>query len=432
MENPETTNYILSPYLLIETEKSSPGQFKLLNSLSGKAYQVRESVVQILRYLNIPRTLDAIAAHFDQHAREELGQVIGYFTEKGIVFKSDILAEQLTLLTSLKQTLFGLNDRLSDSFANLCFIGIPFGGGNPKSVGSAYFPEKVREYTNKYSLTLGPEQARTMNLEAVGISPGKTDIPDLLEKDLIKDLGNLFVSIHESKAFIYQKIEQIAYRVFKEGNVPFFLGGDHSITYPVIKAATDVYDNIYVVQLDAHTDTYASKYDQLNHREKVHHHGNFAARSMQLPNVKGFYQLGIRGVFNLLGNRRDPKQHIFWCAELKETLLHGCGLPEVPEGANVYLTVDIDVLDPNSAPGTATPVANGLYLAELIQLLNGMLAGRRIIGADLVEVNPELDEGELTMQTSVELILNMLGLFPLTAKQPDAAAADQELEVATH
>ncbi|MFM9948177.1 MAG: arginase family protein [Saprospiraceae bacterium] len=407
------TNFVISPYLIIEREKGTDPIHKLYNTLSGKAFQVKETAMNILRFLEIPKTFEGIIAAFPQYPAEDLKQALSSFVNRGLVFQNDILEDQLVLLTRLKHSLFGLNDEINPDFANLCFVGIPYGGGNPKSIGCAYFPEKIREYANGYKLELNSQRLDNYCLEAVGINSEQSAFSELLQKDLIKDMGNLFVSIHESKSYIYRKIEKVAFQIFKQGNIPFFLGGDHSVTYPIVKAASAVFDELYLVHMDAHTDTYSSKYDSLQHPEKVHHHGNFASRCLEISNVKGVYQMGIRGIFNLMGRPYNTKQHIFWCSELKRAIQDKLEMPFIPEDASVYLTIDIDVLDPVVAPATATPVANGLHLSELIQLLQLVLSDRRIIGVDLVEVNPDMDNQDRTMQTSIELILNVINLFTL-------------------
>ncbi|MDZ4703039.1 MAG: arginase family protein [Saprospiraceae bacterium] len=426
MENNKViTNYIISPYLLIEREKGEDAAHKLYNTLSGKVFQVKETAMSILRFLEIPKTFEGLMAAFPQYPTGDLQQALSSFVSRGLVFQNDILEDQLVILTRLKHTLFGLNDETNPHFANLCFVGIPYGGGNPKSVGCAHFSEKLREYTNEYKLHLDAASAGNYSLEAVGIDSSNSCFFELLQKDLIKDLGNLFVSIHESKSYIYRKIEKTALQIFQQGNIPFFLGGDHSVTYPIVKAASAVFDDIYIVHMDAHTDTYTSKYDSLNHAEKVHHHGNFASRCLEISKVKGIYQMGIRGIFNLMGRPHNSKQHVFWCSDLKKSIHDELDLSFIPMDAQVYLTIDIDVLDPVVAPATATPVANGLDLSELIQLLQLVLTDRRIIGIDLVEVNPDMDMQDRTMQTSVELILNIINLFTLNNFNCEEVGSEQ-------
>jgi agmatinase len=421
MDNDNLLKYQTSPYLIIEKDERIAEVYTLYNSLTGRAYKAGRDVIDILLFLEEPTTLDDLCSAFLQHGEQELWETLQYFISRNVIFREDAIEEQLTQLTRLKSTLFGFNDQMNKQGRNLCFIGIPFGGGNHESGGCAHFPEKIRAYTRKYNLSFNPFQVDDCSLEAIGIARDQSDLYALFEKNLVKDLGNLFISIQETHKFIYQKIESVAFDLFNEKNIPFFLGGDHSITYPIIKAASRVYDNLYLIQLDAHTDTYKSKYDRFRHSGKVHHHGNFAGKCLELDNVKGVYQMGIRGIFNMMSRKQDPKQRIYWCSELKRNLNQGLWPEELPEDAEIYITVDIDALDPSVAPATATPVANGLQLSELMGLLQFLTSDRRIVGLDLVEVNPARDQQELTMQTSVELILKLLNLFrlnDLTEKRP--------------
>ncbi len=413
MNNSHKLRYQTSPYLIVEPENTEEQIFTIYNSLSGRAFKLRTEVVDILKFLEVGHTFDELSDAFREHDKADLKEMLQFFISRNVIFREDAIEEQLTQVTRLKHTLFGFNDQMNQQRKNLCFIGIPFGGGNHESGGCAHFPEKIRAYTEKYKLKFHPFQVDDCSLEAIGIDRDQSDLPALFQKNLVKDLGNLFISIQETNSFIYQKIESIAYDVFNENNIPFFLGGDHSITFPIVKAASRVYNNLYLVQLDAHTDTYSSKYDRFRHAGKVHHHGNFASSCLELDNVKGIYQMGIRGIFNMMSRRQNKKQKIYWCSELKRHLLEGIWPEELPENAEIYITVDIDALDPAIAPATATPVANGLQLSELMALLQFLTSDRRIIGLDLVEVNPAMDQRDLTMQTSVELILQLLSLFRL-------------------
>ena len=222
------------------------------------------------------------------------------------------------------------------------------------------------------------------------------------------DAGNIYVHHYESRKNIYEKIELISNEFFQNKDIPFFIGGDHSITYPIIKSACKNYQNVNILHFDAHTDTYNSLYNNILDNNQLHHHGNFVNKVLELENVEKYYQFGVRGIIN--STELENKKIIpYWAHTLKESIKQ----IELSEDENYYITFDIDVLDPSFAPGTATPVPMGLSVFDIHNLFDHLLKNKKIIGIDFVEVNPSKDINSTTLNLAIELIFKLLSFIKL-------------------
>lgn len=182
------------------------------------------------------------------------------------------------------------------------------------------------------------------------------------------------------------------------------LGGDHFISWPLLKAhATKHGKPLSLIHFDAHSDTWGDEHeDGINHGTMFWH----ATRHGYLD-PKTSVQIGLRTVnFDTMGFNIFDAPYV-----------HEHGVRKVIEetrrivGSNkVYLTFDIDCLDPAFAPGTGTPVCGGLTTAQAFEIVKG-LQGVDVIGADLVEVSPPFDHAEVTALAGANLALLFLGLF---------------------
>jgi agmatinase len=288
------------------------------------------------------------------------------------------------------------------------FVGIPLGIGNKSNSTSSLFPNSFRNYLAKYGIKLDKESF--LNFKAFNSEFENLKI--ITAEERLFDLGNIFFDLNESPTFCYQKIETIARGLFKESasQRPFFIGGDHSISFPLIKAAIDLYgDDLCVIHFDAHTDTYDSAYSQIKHNQKIHHHGNFLTKCFE-SGLQHAYQFGIRGIVNC--NQKENKhQSIFWCNELKKLIKENDSFSSLPKNKKYYVTFDFDVLDPLYFNGTTTPVIDGLTLDECARLIELVLKDKEIIGMDIVELYT--DKGELitTHQVANYIILQLLNVL---------------------
>lgn len=168
--------------------------------------------------------------------------------------------------------------------------------------------------------------------------------------------------------------------ILMDNKVPMMIGGEHLVTYPVLKAVKEVYDDLYVIHLDAHTDLRESFFG----RELSH--ATFMRQAHKFLGDHHIYQFGIRS-----GDRSEflwANEHIYQRKFDFEGLDKAV---EVLKDKPVYITIDLDVLDPSVFPGTGTPEAGGMQYKDLLWAFDQFEKLNHIVGADIVELSPYLD-----------------------------------------
>jgi len=220
----------------------------------------------------------------------------------------------------------------------------------------------------------------------------------------IVDLGDADI-IHTDTEGSHRNIEAGVRAILAAGALPVVIGGDHSVNIPCINAFSD-HDPFHIVQIDAHLDF-------VDERHGVRYgHGNPMRRAAEKPYVTGLTQVGIRNV-------SSTAKEGYAAARAMGASIHSvrqfravgpAGMVEqVPAGAPVYLTIDIDAFDPSIAPGTGTPSHGGFLYYEILEFIAGIARRNRIIGIDLVEVAPDYDPSGSTQILAAQLLLNTIG-----------------------
>lgn len=259
--------------------------------------------------------------------------------------------------------------------------------------------------TNRNGARFGPRAVRT--IERVGPYHHVLKTAPLYEI-AVADIGDApFQSrfdLNQSMADIEAHIRRIA----AAGVRPLSVGGDHSISFPILKALGRERP-VGMIQIDAHCDT-AGAYEG----QKFHHGGPF--RNAVLEGVldpERTVQIGIRGSSEYLWEFSYESGMTVIHADA----FHAMGVAEVVAKARevvgegpVYISFDVDGLDPAFAPGTGTPEQGGLSTREAIQLLNG-LDGLDVIGGDVVEVAPQYDAGTNTAHVGAQMLFEILCLM---------------------
>lgn len=198
-----------------------------------------------------------------------------------------------------------------------------------------------------------------------------------------------FGNVEESLSRINKVISQI----LADGKLPISLGGEHLVTYPILEAFKQKYDDLVVIQFDAHADL---RMDYLGEQKS---HATVMQKACQLFGGRNIYQLGIRS-----GTREEfefAKQHTnLYFEQVTEPLNE---VIRAVKDRPVYITVDIDVVDPAFAPGTGTPEAGGCTSKELIHALI-KLKTLNVVGFDLVEVSPMVDTNDCTSLLGAKIV----------------------------
>jgi len=255
--------------------------------------------------------------------------------------------------------------------------------------------------TNRPGTRFGPRAIRTASASlAWGGGPWRWAF-DPTERLTIRDWGDMRID-HGRPDRAAAAIEAQAAEILSAGGKLLCLGGDHFVTYPLLKAHAARHGPLALLQFDSHSDTWAEPDQRIDHGTMFYH----AARDGVIDAAHSV-QIGIRS-----GN---PDSHGF--TVLDADYMIETPVPEivarieaVTAGRPVYLTFDIDCLDPAFAPGTGTPVCGGPTSQRAERILTA-LTGLHIVGADVVEVSPPYDHAEITALAGATVAMNLLCLW---------------------
>ncbi len=275
--------------------------------------------------------------------------------------------------------------------ADVAVIGVALDTGTTNRGGTRYGPQAIREGSMIYSMGF----AESGELYDVDLRK------HILKETRIVDCGDIPTPptlMTECFDLITGSIDAI----LKKEAMPVVLGGDHSISFPVVRAFRDT--PIHVVHFDAHLDMMDDEFGM------KYTHGNPLKRISELDHVKGITQIGIRGLLNggeFEACKQSGDTTIITADEVFDRGLEWVA-SQVPETNHLYVTLDIDCLDPKEAPGTGTPEFGGLEYRQLSRLIRLIVPKGKLVGLDLVEVNPLFDPTGRTGQLAARLILDTL------------------------
>jgi agmatinase len=275
--------------------------------------------------------------------------------------------------------------------AAIAVLGVPFDEGSPFLPGARMAPRALREHSLRFGATgyYNPE-TRRQYLEAE------------LTGGQIADLGD--VDIRPTNVEMsFELISTAVSSVLERGALPVVLGGDHSITYPVVRAFSRP---LHVLHFDAHTD-YAPFVHGLRHTN-----GHAFRHIAQMPHVLGLTQIGIRS----LRHGREQVEDVFRDGNRIITMsefrqLGPSGIAALlPNEAACYVSIDVDVLDMSLVPGCVSAEPNGMSYSELRDALAAIAERLNVVGLDFVEVNPLLDVGTgVTAYLGAHTVIEFLG-----------------------
>ena len=277
---------------------------------------------------------------------------------------------------------------------DVAIMGVPFDSGVSYRSGTRFGPRKIREA----SLTLWGHNP------TMGVTPG-----DVLK---IVDYGDVSV-IPTSIEHTMKAITDTASQIIDTGTTLISLGGDHSITLPLLRAHARKHGALSIVHIDAHIDTWEAEFEAIPYS-----HGTPFRYALEEGLVrKGEYmQIGIRGPVSFENDYEDARKlgaRIVTNHEVFER-----GIPEVLKEVHqrmkgpLYVSLDIDAADPAYAPGTGTPEVGGLTSYQMLQLVRG-LRGLSFVGFDLVEVSPPYDHSDITAILASNIVFEYLSLITL-------------------
>jgi agmatinase len=300
-----------------------------------------------------------------------------------------------------------LDDASSLAAADVVIVGAPFDGGTSHRAGARFGPSAIRQACylshdgSRPSLALRTDGLRDLRVVDAG------DV-EMFAGDIERSLAALRVAVAAVAA---------------AGAVPVVLGGDHSITWPDVTGVADTHGHgdVAVVHFDAHADTGNIEFGSL------YGHGQPMRRLIESGAVRGdrFFQLGLRGYWpgpDTLAWMAAQRMRSYEMTEIGLRGLSTC-LTEVATAtrgcAGVFLSVDIDVVDPGMAPGTGTPEPGGLSARELLDAVRRVCLELPVVGVDVVEVSPPYDTSDVTALLANRVVLEALSA--LARRRQDGA-----------
>jgi agmatinase len=279
---------------------------------------------------------------------------------------------------------------------DVAVVGVPFDSGVSYRPGARFGPAYVRQ---------GSRLLRPYN-------PAQ-DVEPFRHRQVV-DAGDLAVNPFDIDEAIDQIQAGMAMLASADRRL-LTIGGDHTVALPILRVMREIHGPIALVHFDAHLDTWDTYFGA------PYTHGTPFRRAWEegLLLADQAMHVGIRGPLYSTQDLVDDESFGFAIVHCHE--LETIGVAEVVErirqrvgDAPVYVSIDIDVLDPAHAPGTGTPEAGGLTSRELLAILRGF-EGVNVVGADIVEVSPPFDHAEITSIAAAHAAYELLSLF---ARQP--------------
>jgi agmatinase len=289
---------------------------------------------------------------------------------------------------------------------DFAIVGVPFDTGGTYRVGARFAPSHIRDE----SFLLKPYNP-ALNVNIFDICSGV-------------DYGDL-PTIPGYLPETHQLIQDKAGDFFSSNVIPVFLGGDHSVSLPLLRAAAAKHGPLALVHFDAHNDLHRGYFGGQNT------HGTPFRRALEenLIDPNNSCQTGIRGSLYDSNVHKESEEAGF--LGITGPDIHQRGISWVLESVRArvgnrlaYLTFDIDFVDPAYAPGTGTPVVGGLSSAQCLELVRG-LAGLNFVAFDIVEVVPSYDHSGITSLLAASIVYEFISLIALKQELKISSKSDQ-------
>lgn len=274
----------------------------------------------------------------------------------------------------MKKTWWQTVDKIKD--ANVVLFGIPYDKTASFQKGTVAGPAEFREKMEFSAETWSPYQNK-----------------ELLDLKIF-DAGDVKVDNKKKPMYMNEAVEKFTDKILEHNVKTVMIGGEHSVSYPVFKSHFKKNPDLHLIHFDAHTDLRDEFYDE------PYSHACIVKKCIDLMGPGKAFQFGIRS-----GSKEEFELH-----DKGITYIEKSGVTTVPKIAKklinkpVYITIDIDVLDPSIAPGTGTPEAGGISYEALIESLQHLSKIKNIVGIDLVELSPKCDLSNRTTALAVKLM----------------------------
>lgn len=272
------------------------------------------------------------------------------------------------------------------------FLGVPHDFAVGYRPGARFAPAAVRAASGRYALP--PQGYYDFATHSYRLAGAR-----------LADAGDVNLAQTEAQLNT-ERMTAAARAVRRLARLPVFVGGDHYVSYPLLRAYHDVED-LHVVQLDAHLDYTDSRNDT-----RFANSSPFRRAVEELPNLTHVTVVGLRGVradAEAFRAARERGHTLIGAAEVHASLERVT--ESLPAGKNVYLSVDVDALDPSELPGTSSPEPEGLSYAQLRDLIAATIGRNRLVGLDVTELAPNLDPSGRSELLTARLLAETLALW---------------------
>lgn len=401
---------VLSAHLLLESVDEDTRNRVIVNTLTGQRAQITQETMKILEAFRVPRTLSDVATSLGIDGRDgskRLRSLVSPLKDACFLVSVSNTAghEQKSLRAIIDED--GLV-RSKTAFAHcpsmrvaeveegtVVIAGVGVDQATTGHPGARFGAERLREVSTRF-ITYDRDIFTLTNRGWYLADTGK----NVLEGIPFADVGNVVHQLSENACGLYERCYRAALGIHQRKALPVFIGGDHSISAPLILACRKVYEDITLIHFDAHTDL--GEWDA----STTHHHGNVMSRVLHENPKLEIRQFGIRG---FAGAPSNDKRCLTVRQADVDADLGGVISTHIPRGQKCYISLDVDVLDPSFAPGTGTPVPMGMMPRTLLSLLRAVATQNRVVGIDVVELCPSLDRGDMTTSLVFHILMCLLG-----------------------
>lgn len=293
-------------------------------------------------------------------------------------------------------TFCGAPHRGIEEFASgIAVIGVPWDQGVGYRPGARFGPSAIRQVSSRYPAAGGyydPDRDQAFLQDAAVFDLGDVDV----------------IATRVERTF--ENVTAAVRRIVERGGYPLVLGGDHSITFPVVRALDR--GPLGILQLDAHLD-YADEVGEARYTSST-----VMRRVRELPHAQRLVTVGVRGLrtsARVIAESRSHENIVLSASAFDpRQILDHLG-PELAW----YVTVDLDVLDPAQAPGVSSPEPGGLTVAQVAALLQTLEGKVSVVGCDVVELNPLVDPTGITAVAAANLAIRCAAVIDKSERSVD-------------
>lgn len=363
--------------------------YEISNLVTGAKCEINHDILMLLRYCDDYKNMSEICSKFSiekadvleliEHLSPDFMSVSAYATNtrKGNVDRKRVKTET---------TFFDVPD-IGDQVYELGFLGLPYDGSTLSTKGSSSSPQILRKMTSGMTTYYNNIYDECVEYR-----------PSYLSGQLQSacDIGDVYVNHGESVNTFHDRVTAVYSDILNnQVNKIIAIGGDHSVTYPILRCFNE---KIVLVHIDAHYDAICDDSGHINH-------ANYVRYARELPHIEKIIQVGVREPKTPQIN--DDGLIQIRVEELRNNSFDGLLKQHLMPESNLYLSIDIDVLDPQIAPGTGCKVSFGLAKNELIEVVKSCF-GYNVVGIDVVEVNPLVDNNNKTLYNVIDVIKQII------------------------